>query len=477
MSLQNKIISALLITGIFYGLFEFVVQKQIVYQSFIDIENSQAQNNLNRCIRAIQNENEHLNKYCNDWAAWDETVAFVQGKNENYIQRNGVEPTLISQHLNLMCFLDANDHIVWSKCVRFEENNAIEVSVRELSPDVLVQGHILLGHKNPEDHVKGILMTELGLIMVSSRPIINNNSDFPIYGTLIMGRLINDDFMTPLNEQTQVEFQWWNLANQTTRQPLDPYLSAISKDEPVLLERRPAESFVAAYQVVPGLNTDQALLLKAITPCQITAKGKYAISVAMWSMIIGSGLILVIVQIMLERLILKPTRKLKDFALHIARTGNLSDRIKLNSKDEIASLANSFNAMIGQLHQARIKAMEHSYNTGIAELSSGILGDIRNALTLLKTEVDSLNLQVKKLPLDHIKQAREELANPDLLPQQRMKLEQFLATTNQNLADTLDNLLIGFKIIAEPISEIEQHLIQTSSLSQTTAEPPEPHNA
>jgi sensor domain CHASE-containing protein len=152
MTLQRKIVATLLITGFCYGLVEFAVQKWIVYPSFIDIENIQAKHNVNRCIRALQRENEHLNKYCYDWAAWDECALYVQGKNTDFIQQNAVETTFMTQRFNLICFLDANDRFVWGKCVTFDDNEAIEVSVHEFSPAVLKQEHAMLGHKTPEDY-------------------------------------------------------------------------------------------------------------------------------------------------------------------------------------------------------------------------------------------------------------------------------------------------------------------------------------
>jgi HAMP domain. len=133
------------------------------------------------------------------------------------------------------------------------------------------------------------------------------------------------------------------------------------------------------------------------------------------------------------------------FALEIGRSGDLTSRIHLSSRDEIASLADSFNQMVAQLHQARVDLMERSYRAGIAELASGILHNVRNSLTSLRVEIESLNQQIQDLPLQHIRQARQELDNPDLPPQRRKELEHFMFMAGQTITEAIDRLADGFQ--------------------------------
>ncbi|MGD2036557.1 MAG: PAS domain S-box protein [Desulfobacterales bacterium] len=54
----------------------------------------------------------------------------------------------------------------------------------------------------------------------------------------------------------------------------------------------------------------------------------------------------------LQRFVIKPIKKLNDGSRIIAETGDLSYQIEINSKDEVGSLAHSFNEMIASISQA-----------------------------------------------------------------------------------------------------------------------------
>ncbi|HEX3358113.1 MAG TPA: CHASE4 domain-containing protein, partial [Tepidisphaeraceae bacterium] len=88
MSLKIKVIfilmmSFLLTAGTLYG-----VQRLIVYPSFVSLEDREAAKDLNRGIDGIRRDIEHLSTFNNDWAGWDDSWNFVQGKNADFIRVN-----------------------------------------------------------------------------------------------------------------------------------------------------------------------------------------------------------------------------------------------------------------------------------------------------------------------------------------------------------------------------------------------------
>lgn len=468
MSLRNKILSILLIAGIGYGLVDLAVQKWIILPSFEEVENNRARINMDRCILALNSEVEHLNRFCYDWSAWDDTALYVQGKKEEFIRQTISDEVFLTQQLNALIFLDVKGNYIWGRTVKLGENEISPLEIRELTPGNLCRNTDLIHHHEPEHSVAGVLLTSVGPMMISSRPITNNLNTAPIVGTLIMARIVNDDMMSPLSRQTQVDFEWWSLASDATRQALDPYLSKLTSPDSIFLEKPADENIVAVYKTFPDINQQSSLLIKAKTPRDITAKGVASIRFALFSLLGGGCVVLLVLLVMLEKVIIQPLNNVNRFALEIGRSGDLTSRIQLNSRDEIASLADSFNQMVAQLHQARVDLMERSYRAGIAELASGILHNVRNALTSLRIEIESLNQQILDLPLQHIRQARQELDRPDLPPQRRRELEQFMSMAGQSMTETIARLAAGFQNISDPISQIEQSLTQPDRLSRNT---------
>jgi len=467
MLLRNKIVSMLLIAGLCYGLVDLAVQKWIILPSFEAVENNRAHINMDRCILALKNEIEHLNRFCYDWSAWDDTALYVQGKKEDFIQQTISDEVFLTQHLNAMIFLDAKGNYVWGQVVKLGEKEITPLEIEELSPAKLCRNTTLINHPEPEHSVAGVLLTSAGPLMISSRPITNNLNTTPIVGTLIMARLVNDEMMNPLSKQTQVEFEWWSLASPATQQALQPYLSQLPTPESSFLEKPADDNIVAVYRTFPDIYQTPSLLIKAKTPRDITSRGLAAVRFAQFSLLAGGVVILVVLLVILETIIINPLSTVTHFALEIGRSGDLTRRLHLTSRDEIASLADSFNQMVAQLHQARVDLMERSYRAGIAELASGILHNVRTSLTSLRIEIESLNQQIQDLPLQHIRQVRQELDTPDLPPQRRNELKEFMSMAEQTLAETMGRLADGLQNIADPIGQIEQSLIQPDRLSRS----------
>ena len=70
----------LAIAGVFpvYAAIDFAIQHRVVYPGFEALEKREAQEDVERVAQAIEAELEHLDGLCHDWAAWDDTVRFVQ---------------------------------------------------------------------------------------------------------------------------------------------------------------------------------------------------------------------------------------------------------------------------------------------------------------------------------------------------------------------------------------------------------------
>jgi sensor domain CHASE-containing protein len=292
MHLQKKILSVFFAAILFYGTAEYAIQKWILYPSFLKLENQQAIRNLECCQRTLEREAEHLSLICFDWSAWDDTGLFIRGQKDDYIKQNLMDETFDQQKFNVVCFLDTHNKLIWEKCIKFVDGEQlVETTIKEFSAEMLPQQTFLLEHKTPEDFVAGLMVTEAGPMLVTSRPITNAKNTPPIYGTIIIGRLINDKTMALLSEQIQVDFEWWSLSSEKTRQTLQPYLSRLTEENPIRLERSDDKNVVAAYKTMPGLNSKQILLIKSFAKQEITAEGRKVTQMAFILSLAAAGII------------------------------------------------------------------------------------------------------------------------------------------------------------------------------------------
>ncbi|MDH3702362.1 MAG: hypothetical protein OEU46_13690 [Alphaproteobacteria bacterium] len=107
MSLRTKSISILGLVALVAIALNFGVLRYLVYPSFVQLERVEAQRNLKRARDAIQNEISHLSTFVWDWAAWDDTYAFIENppqKRKNYVDSNLVDSAFTGNNLNLIMF-------------------------------------------------------------------------------------------------------------------------------------------------------------------------------------------------------------------------------------------------------------------------------------------------------------------------------------------------------------------------------------
>jgi hypothetical protein len=66
-------------------------------------------------VNALDNETQRLISSLADWAYWDDTYAFVQNGNPDYIDTNVSSSTLPNLQLSFMIFVNKSDEVVFAK--------------------------------------------------------------------------------------------------------------------------------------------------------------------------------------------------------------------------------------------------------------------------------------------------------------------------------------------------------------------------
>ncbi|HXV97063.1 MAG TPA: CHASE4 domain-containing protein, partial [Anaerolineae bacterium] len=173
MALRNKtlIIISVTLAGLI-GLLYFISQT-ILLSSFAELEDQGVRQNVERVSAALQDELTTLDSIAGDWAPWDDTYVFVEDQNEQFIENNLLDVTLINLELNYMLFLNTADQLVFSKAVDLQSGVSTD-----LSPSLqnyLANNKPILRHANPEDSLSGIIPLPDSPLLFASRPILTSN--------------------------------------------------------------------------------------------------------------------------------------------------------------------------------------------------------------------------------------------------------------------------------------------------------------
>jgi len=177
-------------------------------------------------------------------------------------------------------------------------------------------------------------------------------------------------------------------------------------------------------------------------------------------------------------LIIDPRMKeLIDGTKRIAK-GDLATPIALGGNDEFSTLSKAFNLMMSQLQVSQKNLLEQSYYSGMAEMVSGILHNIKNAFSPFIIDTEIIYHHIKNVKLDQLQPVLSELRDDSLVPDRKTSLLDLsgllLENSNETLAHVRDKLaamqnratLIERIIEEQSALANSQRLIEEVSLSE-----------
>ena len=115
MSLRVKVgLLLLVVFGVLLGI-DTAVQRLVIMPSFVRLEQQEASQDLQRCRQALEREIEHLQLTCHDWGSWDDSYAFVEDLNEEFIQSSLNIETFDAAGLDMVYYCDTHGRVVWGQ--------------------------------------------------------------------------------------------------------------------------------------------------------------------------------------------------------------------------------------------------------------------------------------------------------------------------------------------------------------------------
>jgi two-component system NtrC family sensor kinase len=454
MSLRKKVV---LVLGVAFGLAMIAIvalTRGLVLGGFQKLENRYAVTNVDRAWAALNNEIARQVIFVRDWGRWDDTRDFVLGKRPEYAAANLSDSSVVTLQVNLMTFWNADRQCVANKGVDLKEKT--DWPVPKAIIKAISERTELFAFSSPTDSASGIVRTEIGPILLASCPITNNDNTMPIHGVLVVGRLLDESLVNKLAQQTQLELCLLGRSGETEVAP-ESVVRSLSDSDPMIIQIEDSQH-IHGYHLISDLAKQNDLVLQVSVPRDIIHQGRssvlYFLASLGWVGILVGGTL----WILLRRLVLNPVHRLADHVVTIAKTGDLTARLEIRSEDEMGTLTRQFNALTEQLHQARKELTDQAFLSGMSEMASGVLHNLRNALTPITTEIESLCREVEQVPVQHLQQAIAEMALPMTEPLRREKLVQFVNSGRDNLIELVGRIHGRLEGINRPMAHVDQIL-------------------
>jgi len=162
--------------------------------------------------------------------------------------------------------------------------------------------------------------------------------------------------------------------------------------------------------------------------------------------------VLLVLLYVVHRIVTQPIMALTRHVAQLSMSGDLEliDDALAQRRDEIGVLASEFNKMVEALADSRQKLQNQSYVHGMAEMASGVLHNIRNALNPISVGIWKLEESARSTSLGRIDTALAELANEATPLDRRQKLVGYTRAA-------VEKLVAQQHALADEIHELGQH--------------------
>lgn len=393
MNLRKKTLISIGLTIIGLAVILYVASQIILVRSYGQLEEQDTSNNVDRVRSALLAEIANLDSFVYDWAAWDDTYAFILDNDTDYIESNLVDETFIGSELNLIVYVNQSGQTVFGKA--FDLENETEVPVPESFLELLSADGLLWQHSDTGDSVKGIIGLAEDLMIIASRPIITSQDEGPIRGALIMGYCFDSDRMNSLSETTHLSLNFRRYIDQQMPSDFQVALSSLSEDEQIFVRPLGAGS-VSGYTLFEDIYGESVLVLRVDLPRSIYNQGQVSIAYFILFLTSSGVVFAIVITLLLEKVVLSRLSNLSGTVKSIRSHGDLSKRVPIVGNDELSSLADEINGMLTNLEKSQSKLQ--SMNEKLHVVGKLTRHDAQNKLSTVATNVF---LARNELPADH----------------------------------------------------------------------------
>ncbi|MBL8860788.1 MAG: HAMP domain-containing protein [Planctomycetes bacterium] len=399
-SLRAKIVLILAAIVAVYAAVDHVVQRTLVFKSFVQLEEQAARADLKRVLSAIDGERDHLARTCKAAASSEETYRFAAEGNAHALETSILPQAFRGDDLSLLFVCDPRGRVVWGGARDLRRPGKPEIALRDFPARQLSPVHPLMPAPG-RPRASGLLLTEIGPMLVASEPITGSDAEAEPRGVLILGKPLDAPLVERLARQSGVPFAVWPIDSSS----LPPDLEAV-RDEvaaaatltpelqvPVL---RPVdEERLAAFGGISDVRDQPILLTRAEVSRDITGSGARAVRYALTSTIAAGVLLLLVLLNLLQRAVLTPIGALTRHATEISSSEDFTRRIGSDRTDEIGVLAREFDGLIGRIEQSRADLVKAARAAGMSEIATGVLHNVGNVLNSVNVSANLVAERVR----------------------------------------------------------------------------------
>jgi sensor domain CHASE-containing protein len=297
----------------------------LLRDSYAALERRYIERDVRRMVGAITREAAGLGRTVEDYSAWTEMYRFVQHPSTEFTKRNFTDDSTENVRVNLVIAENAAGKIVYRQA--FGDAGRKGGMLDDMTQWVEQHsGLVRISDRNGT--AEGVVGLSTGLVVLASRPILDDLRTLPVGGTLIMGRVFDDAAVQQIGTQLLVRVKVYSLNGAPLPEPVRRAREKLSVAAPVYMDTTQA-AMASMFTALDGLDGAPAALVQVDLPRDIREQGTRTVRYFyIWLFFVGAafgGVVLLTI----ERTVLSRLVHLGTSMLAIGTGGDSNRRIEI----------------------------------------------------------------------------------------------------------------------------------------------------
>jgi two-component system, NtrC family, sensor kinase len=359
----------------------------ILLSSFVQVEQQQVKGDIDQAVDAIEDEVNLLYSRVLDYATWDETHEFVQGKNPGFCETELTDITFIAGDVNFSAIALDNGKVLCT--------HGFDLTNRKQKPFVnslrkYLTADLLLNNPTPTSEQQGMIHLPEGLLVVASRPVLDTDGQGPILGSIVMGKYLNATVVERLSQSTRLSLMVQPLDDRPLPKDFQNAQAALSPQNPVVVTPLNSD-WVAGYTCLKDLYGKPIAILRVKTSRTVYQQGILSLKYLAVALLLLGGAAGGVIGVLLKRAVesLRDRDRLEQSLKQeaILRQSETNYRIKAEELEQT----------LQALQQAQAHLIQSEKMSSLGQLVAGIAHEINNPISFIHGNIVHLKNHVQDL--------------------------------------------------------------------------------
>ncbi|MHB0858151.1 MAG: PAS domain S-box protein [Anaerolineae bacterium] len=367
MSLRLKTLVATAAMIIGFTLLAFLLARFLVLRSYSNVEGDHAQEHARRARAEIVQTLNTLSTIAGTISTLDNVHALlVQTADET----PEIDAHLERNRLSLALAVDQSGKVVFQRGYEAQFRRPQDVPSHVI--DALSLSPLF---RPPQgEGLSGILLVPEGALLVASRQVPDGQEGGASPEVLVIGRYLDAAETLRISQVSQLQLTVQRLDEDVVSADLRKAADDLASTSETFW-RPSGRDIMSAYTVLHDVFGKPALLLRVDMPRDFSRQGEISITYLFLALLFVITVFMLVLTLWLDRQVLSRMIKLGERLRSIGASGDLTERVALDGRDEVTELGAAINDMLSRLqhaHDAHHES-EERYSALFSQAVDGIL--------------------------------------------------------------------------------------------------------